>query len=361
MKIRAFITHKMCECYSDCQDRFCINIEEKTIAVSDGISQSIFSDVWAELLSAQYAKIGHCNDDDRKELCVEWLRRVEQFRDEEKAKGENPWHLNNCLSGHRGAGATLCGIRFEDEKNWCGDVLGDSCIIEIDVRNWTAKIMASEEKPFDVFPDYYDSFPEKKGKGSIKSFNGVLDENYVLLLVSDPFSEYIDKYRSDCREIIEQILRIRSHSEFCSLVDDWRAKGMHNDDSTLCLIEFDGKKDLSIEWKDDIDSLIIKEQKDKQAEEIVIKEEGTESVPMDATNDAEEVIEKTDTICKTDSPLNEREKITHILETLQNEFIKKITSRSKKDKISVNTVKNVTKNFFEKIKKEIESIITYED
>lgn len=66
MKIRAFITHKLKENYSECQDRFCINSDSHTIAVSDGMSQSVFPDYWAEILSSFYATNGHCTDEDRK-------------------------------------------------------------------------------------------------------------------------------------------------------------------------------------------------------------------------------------------------------------------------------------------------------
>lgn len=42
MEIRAFITHKKAESFSDCQDRFSINPDTKSVAVSDGMSQSFF-------------------------------------------------------------------------------------------------------------------------------------------------------------------------------------------------------------------------------------------------------------------------------------------------------------------------------
>ena len=41
--------------------------------------------------------------------------------------------------------------------------------------------------------------------------------------------------------------------------DDGRQKGLHNDDSTLCIIEPDGSMDFHIEQEDDITSLIEKE------------------------------------------------------------------------------------------------------
>ena len=50
MKIRAFITHKKAEHFNDCQDRFSINADTKSVALSDGMSQSWQQKIWAQLL-----------------------------------------------------------------------------------------------------------------------------------------------------------------------------------------------------------------------------------------------------------------------------------------------------------------------
>lgn len=65
MKVKAFITHKKAEKYSDCQDSFAVNGENKAIAVSDGISQTIFSGIWSEILTDAFVEKpwGHlCRD-----------------------------------------------------------------------------------------------------------------------------------------------------------------------------------------------------------------------------------------------------------------------------------------------------------
>ena len=81
----------------------------------------------------------------------------------------------------------------------------------------------------------------------------------MLLLVSDPFSEYFAKNKENAKELIEQIQRLRNHEGYCKLVNDWRAKGMHNDDSTLCIVEFDNRIDFDIQYRDIIADLIEKE------------------------------------------------------------------------------------------------------
>lgn len=260
MKIRAFITHKLKENYSECQDRFCINSDSHTIAVSDGMSQSVFPDYWAEILSFFYATNGHCTDEDRKKLCNVWLNKVVDFINAEIRNGKNPWRLQNCIEAQNGAGATLCGVKFIDAENWVGHVLGDTCIIEVDTTGKEPiNILTSESKAFDSYPDYYESFPNKVGRGQIKEFSGKLSEGHCLLLVSDPFSEFLSNNKEHRSQWLTRILELKGHEEYCSLVDDWRQEGLHNDDSTLCIIEPDGSMNFNIEQEDDIHSLIESE------------------------------------------------------------------------------------------------------
>lgn len=282
MKVRAFITHKLSEHYAECQDRFSINASHRTIALSDGMSQSIFPDYWADILSKFYADNGHCSNDDRIKLCETWLAKVTSYLHNEKVEGRNPWRLQNNLAAYNGAGATICGLTFDDSNNWHGHVLGDSCIIEVNVEDpdnpFVNKIYTSEEKPFDSYPDYYESFPSKTGRGEIKSINGTLTNHNTILLVSDPFSEYLSKYKDkeESSVWLKRIMSLKSHEGFCSLVDDWRCEGLHNDDSTLCIIEYDGAEALTIEFEDNIENLI-------QLEKSLTNEE--------ENNDVEEIID----------------------------------------------------------------------
>ena len=112
--------------------------------------------------------------------------------DERKSKGDrNVWRLENSIAMKQSAGATLCGICIDGNAKWIGHVIGDSTIIECK-NNKIERICTSEDKPFDNYPDYLDSI--SKGRGEIKEFNGSIDENSFLLLVSDPFSEFFDKH-----------------------------------------------------------------------------------------------------------------------------------------------------------------------
>lgn len=269
MKIRAFITHKKAESFRDCQDRFSINRDTKSVAVSDGMSQSIFQKIWAELLVNEYtgntAWHPHTfsdNQDAVKELCRKWRSQVNDLIG---AMPENNvrYRSERSLAEGRSAGATLVGVRFAGNK-WNGDVLGDSCLLVVENNEIICFITSQDGDTFDNHPDYYDSHFEKKGRGKAIAIEGELRNGQTILLVSDPFSDFLKEHQlqHDEAAYIRELLQVDSHDAFEDLVRKWRDEyGMHNDDSTLIVIEPDGSEDFNIQARDDINQLIDRDTK----------------------------------------------------------------------------------------------------
>ena len=81
MKISAFITHKKSERYSDCQDRFSVNKDTKSIAVSDGMSQSYQQKIWASLLTESFTSgyLSTITEEKLDALRALWRQRVLDF------------------------------------------------------------------------------------------------------------------------------------------------------------------------------------------------------------------------------------------------------------------------------------------
>lgn len=265
MKIRAFITHKQSEHYADCQDRFAVGSDTNSVAVSDGMGSTWQQKIWAELLVERYIK---GNDDWKpsvdtiKPLCKDWRLRVEDSI--QQLKNENaPINIINrnerCLIEGRSAGATFIGIRFS-KNQWNGIVLGDSCLIEWDGTSATFYTSQSTET-FDNYPDYFDSDENKSGKGEPRQIHGELNDKILLLLVSDPFSNFLLQKSKDgtIAEYIRNIRAVETHDYFETLVMDWRSEGMPNDDSTLIIIEYDKEDVFNIIQEDNIKELINKE------------------------------------------------------------------------------------------------------
>lgn len=329
MKIKGFITHKLAEEYSDCQDFFAVNVDKKVVAIADGMSQSIFPQWWAEELANAYIKDDWDPMVDRsklKDLQECWLNRVQNFLKEQQEKGEPTWMLENCLADKRGAGSTFCGVHFNGHE-WNGCVLGDSCLIEVNELNNIVQICRSQEGNFGNHPDYFDSVDQ--GKGTPKAIQGVLKENYKLLLVSDPLAEFLFKKQNEHCEAkyIQKLLQLESHENFCGLVSDWREnERLHNDDTTLVIIEDDTKDLFQIISIDDLKKLNTNATLIK-VEDITIDEE-TEKEEENLISIPSTIIDKVICILKNILSIKKKyrkygyEEINSLIKTLTN-YIKK--------------------------------------
>lgn len=286
MKITGFITHKLSENFSDCQDRFRVNSDTKSIALSDGMSQSFLQAIWADLLCREFTDNKEWIPSDGEALRnirEEWTRKCsEHLQEQEKAGNPHSYLIRNALRNNASAGATFLGVRLDTKKleYW---VLGDSCLIHIKNGKIGSleSIISSQEGDFNSFPDFLDSHPAKKAKGTIKHGTIMLSEGDVLLLVSDPFSDFFyEKVKSGetCEGYISQIMDLKSHDDFERLVSDWRKAGMTNDDSTLIIIEYDNNSDFSISKMDDIYKMSEEEKVKKEEEEQKAKEKDAGNV-----------------------------------------------------------------------------------
>lgn len=272
MEIRAFITHKKAESFQDCQDRFSINCDTKSIALSDGMSQSIFQKYWAELLVTTFTSNREWipNIESVRELSTKWKEQAEStIKQLKENKHPSAWRSERSLKEGKSAGATFLGIRFSG-SNWVLDVLGDSCLVVIE-NHRIKDIYSSQGNSFDNYPDYFDSNPKNPGKGSLRTEEGELKPNEILLLVSDPFSDFLNKYRysENISELINEILALSSHQDFEKLIEEWRNIGMHNDDSTLIIITNNQSDNLQEGYIDNLSSLINIENEDSTSHTIV--------------------------------------------------------------------------------------------
>lgn len=62
--------------------------------------------------------------------------------------------------------------------------------------------------------------------------------------------------KGSVKELVDALLNIGTHEEFEKLVSDWRTiKGMHNDDSTLVVIRYDGNTEFNVGYEDSLKNL----------------------------------------------------------------------------------------------------------
>jgi hypothetical protein len=351
MIIRAFITHKKAEKYADCQDRFGVNIGTKSISVSDGMSQSWQQKIWAQLLVDTYTDSCEWlpSHDNIRQLCNLWRDKViayikqlkQQSRENLTQKEINIldaliYRNERNLAEGRSAGATFVGVRF-NKLNWSGLVLGDSCLIEWDGQKaifHTSQLVDS----FDNRPDYFDSNPLSEGKGIPKNIRGSLSEKSVLLLVSDPFSDFLLEHnkQGDISNYIHSLLNIASHDDFETIVEDWRNNGMHNDDATLVVVQDDNSEDLKIQTKDDINNFIDIERAETQKEE-----EKLEKTSIRESNSNDVIEEKPISVIKDTTTFSVSE--CTFIEEFLNEYRSILEKKRLLGKLKFNTTRKAAK------------------
>jgi hypothetical protein len=238
MRARGFIVQKACEQAVDCQDRFSIRAETGSAAVCDGMSQSFFPKYWAEILADRYTAddAWYPSPENVAALAPLWREKVNERLARFHAAGIDPWRAESMLSEGRSAGSTLVGLRVDGER-WRCDVLGDSCLVVVAGDQIEEICSSMDTGRFDNYPDYFDSDPEKPGKGEVTTFSGML-AGKTLFLVSDPLAGYLSALRGTAREslCIRELLAVGSADEFEILVDYWRKAGMHNDDTTMVVL-----------------------------------------------------------------------------------------------------------------------------
>lgn len=240
MRARGFIVQKQAESAADCQDRFSINAETGSVAVSDGMSQSLFPKYWAEILADKYTSDGDWvpSRENVRALAPLWKERVNARLEELRRAGLATWRAENMLAEGYSAGATLVGLRILANNHFVCDVLGDSCLVIIQDGRIMQIYCSMDDTAFDCYPDYYDSDPRKSGKGNVKTFYGEIAAGMQFLLVSDPLAEFFASFLGSGREriLVKELLSVESQQEFEMLVGYWRQDGMHNDDTTMVMV-----------------------------------------------------------------------------------------------------------------------------
>lgn len=258
MKVKAFLCQHKGEKIEDCEDRFCVNHGTGSVAVADGMSQSFLQAYWADLLCRHFCESTDWapTQENLRDLKEKWLKLRDGYAEREEKKGTPYLFLiNNAIAEGQSAGSTFAGIRTTSANTIHYHVLGDSCIVHFrDGKLQSVNdIISSQKGGFDCYPDFFDSSNLRVGTGAPVSGDLTIADDDTILIVSDPFSDFFyEKVTggNDCANILQQILKIELHEDYEHLVKELRDKGMHDDDSTLIVLQPDRKEELSIEYED---------------------------------------------------------------------------------------------------------------
>lgn len=259
MEVKAFLCQHKAENYENCEDRFCVNIDTKSVAVADGMSQSFLPEYWADLICRRFSESTdgwYPTHESVQELEPSWNKLRDIYADlEEKKNNPYSYLIRNSIAEKKSAACTFVGIRFLSSKELKYHILGDSSMIIFREGKLKSEedIFSTHRGKFDSFPDFFDSNHLRGGKGDPVNDEIQISDKDTILLVTDPFSDFFyEKAKSgnDCSEYLQEVKRLNSHDDYVKLVEKWRNEGMHDDDSTLVVIIPNDKDTVSIAYED---------------------------------------------------------------------------------------------------------------
>jgi hypothetical protein len=256
ISIKGFIYHKTAERFIDCFDRYGINENTNKFAVSDGVSKSFFPDIWAELLVEFFLKtVGHINIadiDSYKSIQNEWTKRVSEI----VTRPNQKYYVRNFFIQGRPAAATFVGLYFFREDNtfkWEAIALGDSFLFFVpsDVKNLSVDfdkviyLSSKSDFEFNNFPDFFDS-RSIINKGKIKHKRKDLFGG-TFYLMTDALAEW---FIAEKQEAFRVISEWETQEKFEKSINELRINNLHNDDSTILIINVEEDNSTVISYKD---------------------------------------------------------------------------------------------------------------
>lgn len=226
---------------SDCEDSFSFRTRQKKFAIADGVSASIFSDIWARS-TTKSAVSGRYNFFESPDSFL--LDLIEKARETWYTKIDwtsLPWYIKN--KSVSGSYTTLLGLQFSDSDtdfDYSSFAVGDSVLF-----HW---ITGDDYSSFPLnSPEEFNNTPQLvwSGKGhpmplkfklsppKYSTLSGRLRPGETIFLATDAVAKWLMESRRfpEVRELLE------SSEEMTKLfTKEIDQKRMRNDDSTLVSI-----------------------------------------------------------------------------------------------------------------------------
>lgn len=240
-KLRSFHIPKDGFSEAECEDKIAINPEDSAslrLAVSDGATEGIFSNIWAELLVNSYTENGFqiLEPSNLKPIHSNFIQKA--FQIIANMPETRHWFMYEKLE--RGTHATLAAVEFFDETIQILTV-GDSCVFWHDGEK-IGRLPEISLEDFGSFPNTichlpktWQSLEQKVVKKEIQFHNP-----FQLALCTDALACWLVKGLRDQNEfsVWGKIFQISDSSSFKQFIEELReSKEIRNDDVSLVLID----------------------------------------------------------------------------------------------------------------------------
>lgn len=248
------MTHKPKETPEDCADAWWVSDDNHRVAVSDGVTRSLYPGIFAEGLVYRFCvKSDEVLPDSEAWLApvrARWLEDAEKRVAKLKLK-RDPAFINNRerLQTRTPGAATFAGVKFMPEQGEGGTakitVIGDSCLfIFVDGRFWEAFPCASSAE-FDNQPKAFLSYAEQKNLAVAQSLERPMlpptAKSAHFILATDALAKWIFERHEKGENVLPVLLALKTEDGFSNFVATERERDSQalNDDVTLVIIQIE--------------------------------------------------------------------------------------------------------------------------
>ena len=231
-----FRTSKSDETIESCADWANIDHGRQMFTIADGVSQSFNSAKWAEILVSRADSTKNLKEfiDDVQRFAEDWELDCSVLLTD-----EDP-HSFVRQKQQQGAQSTIANLRLVKRgelQYWQFSTIGDSLLVVLDTSEGSRTIQRlAPWSKIESFPGSPDVVASKTPyiRGHVKAFEYPASKHQELLLMTDALARYLVSRASIGGEI-DEFFPFLNNSEipFQKWVDDARAEGLQDDDSTL--------------------------------------------------------------------------------------------------------------------------------
>jgi hypothetical protein len=240
IRVKAFQTPKNGSTSEECQDAVAWNEQKRNFAIADGVSDSAFQSLWADLLVNSFVTEVGAAPEFTKAWLTTWLRNEQNKWNNQVNWDTVPWH-GRMKAEQTGAQATFLGIRLLSESHsWVGIAIGDCNLFRFS-KNRTFRESIPNKRAVD-FSNATQAFSsigqDEEYEQKTKRIQGRYEPGDILVLATDAMARWMLEMLEEKQDPLDEIPTSDAPGVFDQWVNTLRQAGkMKDDDTSLLLIQ----------------------------------------------------------------------------------------------------------------------------
>lgn len=228
--------------YKYIQDKYAVNLKNKTLALSDGTTQSFKSEIWADLITTHFVENPNF---DVSQLILIFKNCVNNYKVVDFQFSTNPAKASLEKDKQlKGGTATFIGVKFLDENTIDVISIGDSNLFILSKNNQLDSFPFSELELLDKNNFFLNSeqlLQDKIEESCFFKKTIKIQEGQKIILATDALSRLILQKPNAIYDLI-LLNNFNSFHEFC--LEHWKSKELQEDDISAIIIDIGGNNKI---------------------------------------------------------------------------------------------------------------------